>query len=170
MPLSAQVRYGNLNLNAANELLFTAEVTIPTYGSYTTLLQADIAAAEMEQLTIFPESFTVIGDTGILQIQNRFGLFRSAGEGEAFSPLAHFPAFVKGREIRAGKITVIGASPDGRFLTYLVPTSAAYGELRLYDVVGDAEVIVSTGVELSIDKAPLRWSPDSKFFVYARNG
>lgn len=170
MPLSAQVRYGDLNLNAANELLFTAEVSIPTYGTYSTLLQADIAAAEMDQLTIFPETFSIIGDTGILQIQNRFGLFRSTGEDEPFVPLTHFPAFVKGREIRAGKIMSIGASRDGRFLTYLVATSPAYGELRLYDLSGDTEVTVSTGIELNLDEAPLQWSPDSKFFVYARDG
>lgn len=168
MPLSAQIRFGGLNLNGASELLFEAEATVPTFGTYSALFQADIPAAQMRQLTVFPETFDIVGSTGMLQIQNRFGLFRAPAETAAFAPVTHFPAFVEGREVKTGKIIEIGASPDGRFLTYLVPTSPAYGELRLYDVNGDTEVTISTGVEINLNEPPLKWGPDSRFFLYAK--
>ncbi len=167
-PAGAQVRFGELDLNAASELLFEAETTVPSYGTYSALFQADIPAAQMRQLSYFPEKFMAVGLTGVLQIQNRFGIFRTGESG--FAPITHFPAFVQGKEIRTGKILGIGASPDGRFLTYLSPTSPAYGELRMYDLESDTEVVISTNVALSVDDAPLRWASDSEFFVYAKLG
>ncbi|MDA3949755.1 MAG: polysaccharide deacetylase family protein [Spirochaeta sp.] len=202
----AQVRFGDLNLNSSSELLFSASTEMPGLGEYSSHFMADIPGASMHQLTVFPERIRVYSSSGVIQIQNRFGLFRSqppaavrASEADAgdgiddatsaaesgeesavladytaprpdpfFRPLSQFPAFVRGRDIQTGKTVAVGGSPDGRFLTYLEPTSAAYAELKMYDTVQQQDVLVSTGVELTLDETPLKWSPDSRFFVYSR--
>ncbi len=193
--LSGQVRFEGLDLNRSSELLFSAVAEVPQYDEYRTLFYADIPAAELRQLTFFPERMTILGSSGTIQVQNRFGVFRSeagdpsqderdaadldesvASEDTAprptmsFTPVGTFPAFVNGEDIQTGKVMGIDSSPDGRFLSYLSPTSPGYGDLMLYDLTRNTEVLVSRGVELSIDRAPLRWSGDSTFFVYARDG
>lgn len=173
---TGQVRFSGLDLNASSELLFTATTEVPEYGSYRTLFLADIPGSKRSQLTLFPERIQLLGESGRIQIQNRFGLFRSAEPTEeeprqirGFEPVSAFPAFVKGQGIGTGKILGVGSSPDGRFLSYMVPTSPGYGDLRIYDTRRDRERTISTGVELVIEEAPIRWSGDSQFLVYSRS-
>jgi len=199
-----QVTFEGLDLNRSSELLFSAVAEVPQFDEYKTLFLADIPAAELRQLTFFPERITILGSSGTIQLQNRFGVFRSVaddpvsaalGEGDGadsaddidgvaaedldlspprptlfFEPVASFPAFVRGEDIQTGKILGIAASPDGRFLSYLTPTSPGYGDLKIYDISRNTEVLISRGVELSVDRAPVRWSGDSTFFIYARGG
>ncbi|MFW6228184.1 MAG: hypothetical protein ACOC2V_01890, partial [Alkalispirochaeta sp.] len=212
----AQVRFDGLDLNGSSELLFSATTEVPGFGEYSTLFLADIPGAAMRQLTVFPERIQVDGPSGVIQVQNRFGLFRTvpesdsngtAGETDGGSagnadetvddaspgetsgdervtgdiadysaprpemtlrPVEHFPAFVHGRDIQTGKTMAIVSSPDGRFLTYLVPDSPGYGTLTMYDTVQEREVAVSEKVELTLDQAPLKWSGDSSYFVYSK--
>ena len=201
---TAQVLFDGLQLNPSSELLFTAESTVPGLGTHHTLLYADIPGAEMRQLSVFPERVVTLGNGGQIQIQNRFGVFRtpaattdaaadsngaadsdgaSAGDTASadssaaiadtrpaprFTPVGAFPAFVNGEDVQTGKTVAVGASPDGRYLSYLVPTSPGYGELRLHDIRTDQRTTVSRQVELTLDAAPLRWSSDSSFFVYSK--
>ena len=169
-PLGAQITFGGLDLNQADELLFEARAEVPTFGRYQTLFQASIPSASMRQLTFFPERFMRVGSGSTVQIQNRFGVFRSTDAGVGFEPVARFPAFVQGREVQMGKTMAIGASPDGRFLSYMVATSPAYGEIRLYDAAKDTETVVARRVELALDSAPVAWSPRGDFLVYAKGG
>lgn len=167
LSLAAQVRFEGLDLNASGELLFAARTSVPGLGSHTTLLHADIPAARMQQLSMFPERLVRLGDR--IQIQNRFGVFRSSPDAAAgFAPVRAFPAFVTGNDIATGKTVAVGASPDGRYLTYLVGTSPGYGELLLHDIENDERTVVSRRVEMTLDAAPLRWSGDSRFFVYSK--
>ncbi len=75
--VSQQVRFGDLNINASGELLFTATTEMPGLGQYGTTLFADIPGASMRQLTVFPERMHVVPSSGVIQIQNRYGLFRT---------------------------------------------------------------------------------------------
>ncbi|WP_146049341.1 polysaccharide deacetylase family protein [Alkalispirochaeta sphaeroplastigenens] len=172
LSLAGQVRFSGLDLNASEELLFTATAEVPEFGSYDTLFFADIPGGTRMQLTIFPERIAVLDQGSILQIQNRFGLFRGTlGDGfSGFSPLEAFPAFVHGEAIQTGKVLGVVSSPDGRFLSYLVPTSSGYGELRLYDTRQDQEITVAGQVELALREAPHSWSRDSRFLAYSKGG
>lgn len=173
VPFAQSVRFGGLNLNASGELLFTASADMPGMGEYSAVFLADIPVASMKQLTVFPERISVVSSTGAIQVQNRFGLFRTGAEPSrpvmTLQPVSHFPAFVQGNDIQTGKTITVGTSPDGRFMAWLAPTSPGYGELRLYDTTNQKVTVVSSGVELTLDDIPLRWSGDSSFFVYSRN-
>ena len=120
-------------MQAGNQLLFKATVDLPRFGSYDSLFLSDLASGEMQQLTFFPEKATYLASSHQLQIQNRFGVFRTDSTLQNMKPIDLFPSFVDGKEISAGKITPIQASPDGRYLVYTSPTSAAYGNLVLFD-------------------------------------
>ena len=79
----AQVRFGDLNVNSSSELLFSASTEMPGLGEYSSHFIADIPRASMSQLTVFPERIRVYESSGVIQIQNRFGLFRSQPPGRA---------------------------------------------------------------------------------------
>ena len=110
----------------------------------------------------------LLQDREVLQIRNRFGVFRSAPGFSGLSPVAGLPSFVAGSPVAAGATVPMVTSPDGGSLLFVRQRSAAYGDLVLLDADGGAETVVATGVELSLAEPPALWSPDSRFFVYAR--
>ncbi len=165
-----EVTFSGLDLNAQNRLLFKAFVDVPGYGDYSTLLSADLSADTMQQLTYFPENVSLLRNSGSLQIQNRFGVFRSGVDMTSMTVISRFPAFVNGKQIQTGKIFPLSASPDGRYLLYVSGDSPAYGTLQLYDVVAEKETRISGGMELSTDGPSALWSPDSQFFIYSKSG
>lgn len=180
--VSGQVTFEGLDLTAGNRLLFQARTAVPRFGAYSTAFLADIDDAQLQQLSFFPERLSVLTATGQVQIQNRFGVFRTpmqtAAEDEPPAdallglgpqPLSYLDAFVNGDDVQSGKTLRVGVSPDGRYLSVLRPTSAAFADLVLHDTIADEQIVISRRVEIDIDRSPLLWSPDSTFFVYTKN-
>ncbi len=186
--LFAEVTFSGLDLAGTDELLFTAETDAPGYGSYRTLLHADLSATggretgravaggdvlsdvEIRELTHFPEILTYLPALRSIQIQNRLGVFRAAADSGRFEPVPGFSSFSGGAPIPNGRVFPVSASPDGRYLLAVEPTSPAYGDLVLLSTDGTSRRVVAMRVELSTEAAAARWSPDSKFFVYSRTG
>ena len=164
----SEAAFSGLDLAEDNRLLFRATVEAPDFGSYDTLFLADVEGTELGQLTFFPERMTILPDTGQLQIQNRYGVFRTDRELENLAPVEDFPSFVNGSQIRSGKISPISTSPDGRFLVFLRETSPAFGSLVLKDLDEGREIVVSENIELDPSGAPVKWAPGSEFFVYGK--
>lgn len=179
--VSGQVTFEGLDLTAGNRLLFQARTSVPRFGAYSTAFLADIDDAQLQQLSFFPERLSVLTATGQVQIQNRFGVFRTpmqtTAEDESASeallglgpqPLSYLDAFVNGDDVQSGKTLRVGVSPDGRYLSVLRPTSAAFADLVLHDTIANEQIVISRRVEIEIDRSPLLWSPDSTFFVYTK--
>jgi peptidoglycan/xylan/chitin deacetylase (PgdA/CDA1 family) len=164
----AQVSFSGLDLSAKDRLLFASSARNPDYGNFSTLFLANVRTKSMRQLTFFPENVLLLQDRDVLQIQNRYGVFRSAPGFSTIAPLAIFPSFVGGSQIQVGRIAPMQTSPDGRFVLYARATSAAYGDLVLLDVSSGAATLVSAHVEISLDRFPASWSPDSRFVVYSK--
>ncbi len=168
-PLWGEVWFSGLDLTAFDRLLFQAEADSPGYGRYKTLFAAEASDGRLQQLTFFPERASLVA--GVLQVENRFGLFRTDSTLGNPAPLAGPPSFVRGGQVESGKLDLVASSLDGRWLLALRPTSAAFGDLELYDLSqGGQESVAATGVELSLKAVPVLWSPDSDFFLYAKRG
>jgi len=169
LPLWGEVWFSDLDLTAFDRLLFRAEADSPGFGPYRTLFAAELSDGRLEQLTFFPERASLVA--GALQLENRFGLFRTDATLAKPAAVAGPPCFVAGGQVESGKLDLVVSSPDGRWLLALRPTSAAFGELLLYDLSqGGQQSVASTGVELSLKDAPALWSPESDFFLYAKRG
>lgn len=170
-----QVSFRGLDLSGDNQLLFSASVTPPSVGSFDTLFVADLPedvreAATIEQLTIFPEFMTYLPESGRLQLQTRFGLFRSSDGLSGLAPVADYGQFVTGDSVPQGKLMPITASPDGTYLVQTEATGVAYGDLVLIEPATGQRIEISSDVELSFDGPRAIWSPDSSFFVYEKRG
>ncbi len=165
-----EVHFEGLDVNPANQLIFKATTDLPGFGTYDTLFSATLQDRKLKQLTFFPETISFLQESGQLQIQNRFGVFRSDAKLGNIVAIDLFPSFVEGHQIGTGKITPIFSSPDGKFLVYPRPTSAAYGELILYDHAKAKATVIAKKAELSLRDPLVLWSPDSKTFVYSTGG
>ncbi|MGA2976331.1 MAG: polysaccharide deacetylase family protein [Spirochaetia bacterium] len=163
-----QVSFSGLDLSPADRLLFSATTLSTDFGAYSTLFLADARTKNMRQLTFFPEDVQLLQDKDILQIQNRFGVFRSDTGFRNIAPLAMFPSFVAGSQIQSGTIVPMQTSPDGKYLLYLRSSSPAYGDLTLLNVATGEQTVISEKVELSLRELPAVWSPDSRYIVYAK--
>jgi peptidoglycan/xylan/chitin deacetylase (PgdA/CDA1 family) len=164
----AQITFTALDLALQSKLLFQATTRSPDFGSYTTLFLADLDTHGLRQLTFFPEEVLLLQNRDVIQIQNRYGVFRSDVGFKKIAPIPLFPAFVTGSQIQSGKIAPMQTSPNGRYLLYLRQRSAAYGDLALLDIARGDETVVSEHVALSLTELPAVWSPDSSYIVFSK--
>jgi peptidoglycan/xylan/chitin deacetylase (PgdA/CDA1 family) len=166
----AEVEFRGLDLGPDDGLLFSATTELPGDGSFDTLFASDLAKGGTVQLTVFPEHIALIEGGRRLQVQNRFGIFRSDASFAALTPVPGYPSFARGTGVRSGRLLPSAASPDGAYILSVVPASAAYARLVLFDAAKGTESVVASKLEYSVEELPARWSPDSRRFVYAKGG
>ena len=167
--LCSEVTFSDINLSPSNQLLFRATAKLPGIGAYDTLFSAQVSTRAIQQLSYFPEKVALLSNGETLQVQNRFGVFRSVDNFRTLTPITLFPAFIHGAQIQSGKISPIITSYDGEFLLYTKQSSWANGKLVLFDMKLAEELVVSEGVELSLTSPQAIWSPDSRYFIYEKN-
>lgn len=165
---SAQVTFKGLDLNQSGILLFSAETDSPQFGKYSVLFSSWLGDRSLSQLTCFPEEIRLLGGSGRLQFQNRFGVFRTDEKLGHLSLVEAFPSFIRGGDVGVGKTPAMEVSPDGRYLLFLRPQSPGYASLILMELTSGAETLISKDVEIRFGSEGMLWSPDSLFFVYAR--
>jgi peptidoglycan/xylan/chitin deacetylase (PgdA/CDA1 family) len=166
MQAFGQIEFRNLTMDENSQVLFTAQANAPLHGSYSTGFKADLNNRTIRQLSFFPERISVLDTNGKLQIQNRFGVFRTEQDFTDFQPVTAYPSFVNGAEIRTGKIEPMETSPNGRWLTYIERTSPAFGNLILVEVTTGRRFTISNSIEVNLSGQIVSWSPDSEFFIY----
>jgi peptidoglycan/xylan/chitin deacetylase (PgdA/CDA1 family) len=164
----ADISFTDLKLSADDSLLFKAQTDFPGFGNYSTLFLSNLRQKAITQLTFFPEKIMLLNNNSVLQIQNRFGVFRTEPGFKDIKAVKICPAFAQGNEIESGKISPVKASPDGNYVVYFKPLSAAFGNLMLYDFENNKEIIVSQNIELNLTEPPVEWSTDSLYFVYCK--
>ncbi|MCL2480830.1 MAG: polysaccharide deacetylase family protein [Spirochaetaceae bacterium] len=171
--ISAEVTFGEMNLYSSKDVIFTAKDDLPgetRVKNYTTLFKANLDTKFLHQLTFFPERVLYLKEKGIIQINNRFGVFRSDKTLKRYHPVLEFPSFVNGSQIYTGKISGTKASPDGRWLVYMVQSSPAYGKLVLMDLNNNKETIISPDVEYSYGEPRIIWADSSLLLIYEKAG
>ena len=169
-PLAAEVSFDGLDLAEDGRLLFTATVDLPGSLSFRTLFMTELASGATTQLSFYPERIQLVDDGRKLQVQNRLGVYRTGADLTDLQPLPGFPSFARGASPQSGKLLASRPSPDGKWLLYLAPSSAAYGRLVLLEVASGKETVVAERVEFSVERFPAAWAPGSEVFVYSRGG
>ena len=168
--LSAEVEFLGLDLGSEDILLFSARAGLPNGSSYDSLFAADADSGSIAQLTVYPEHVAFVDGGRRLQVQNRFGLFRTDTRLENLAPVPGYPAFVRGSPVPGSRLLPCSASPDGSWVLSAEPTSSAFSRIVLFDASSGASTTVAERVEYSADRFPARWSPDSRHFVYSKGG
>lgn len=174
--LYAEVEFKSPLFGQDDNLLFSADMELPSYGNYSTLFNVKLDDSEdelvkqIEQLTIFPEEAVMLDGGRTLQLRNHYGLFRTTEDFSGLEMLNSYPGFVDGEQIKTGKMFPSHPSPDGRYFAYLKPVSYGYGNLILYNVQSGEETMISGNLDLSYSDEVVLWSPESDFLVYSKAG
>ncbi|MBN1837169.1 MAG: polysaccharide deacetylase family protein [Spirochaetales bacterium] len=168
--LAGEVGFAGLDLSSADGLLFRAGTDSPRYGAYDTLFLAGLEEGTLTQLTVFPEEVVVLpGEAGV-QVQNRFGVFRSDPQTGTLEPVEMLSSFVRDGRVGHGAPAPLQVSPDGRYVLRFELRTPAFGDLLLMDLAQKGETVVASGVEIDLGEPPCAWSPLSDYFVYSRAG
>jgi peptidoglycan/xylan/chitin deacetylase (PgdA/CDA1 family) len=168
--LSAEVRFEGLDLFTDGRLLYTVQVTNPGSRPHMGLFVADLEKNKSRLLTIFPEKIELLDEGRIVQVRNSFGAFRFPIKGGLPASVIGFPTFPEGAPIQSGRIEAMSASYDGKWVLYVEPVSAAYGNLVLIDVSTGKRIPIANRVERPGRQFPAIWSRDSQVFIYVKDG
>jgi peptidoglycan/xylan/chitin deacetylase (PgdA/CDA1 family) len=172
-PLShtaAKVTFSGLDLSDDNRLLFRADSDAGGAPRQTALFVSRLTDLSLRQLTAFPEKMDLLENGRTLQVRNAFGALRLSVGGGLPRNIRGFPSFTEGAPAAGGRVEGMAASGDGKWLLYVEPVTAAYGNLVLIDTATGFRTLVAYDVERPDAYFPACWSPDSRVFVYGRGG
>jgi len=161
----AGISFSDLNLSSDDRLLFKAD-----FESQHAIFVSTLYDMSIQQLTSFPEKLQLVDNGRTIIAINRFGAATIPVTGGLPMTVPGYPSFAKGSVPLKGRLQELAASPNGRWIVHIEPTSPAYGNLFLVDVSGGAKYLISEKVELPASDFPARWSPDSRLFVYSKGG
>ncbi|MDR1287308.1 MAG: polysaccharide deacetylase family protein [Treponema sp.] len=166
----AKVGFYDLDLSEDNRLLFRAESSGDGAPDQHALFISRLTDRALQQITAFPEKMELLGEGRTLQIQNVFGAVRIPVSGGLPRGVPGFPSFIAGVPAAGGRAEDLAASPDGRWALFLEAESSAYGNLVLLEIASGARRIAARHVERPGPYFPASWSPDSRLFIYSREG
>jgi peptidoglycan/xylan/chitin deacetylase (PgdA/CDA1 family) len=160
----AKTGFSGLDLAGDDRLLFRGD----SENARGTLFLSRLEDRSIRQLTAFPEKMELVEDGKTLQVRNAFGVVRIPLSGGLPGAVPGFPSFASGSAVLGGRLEETAVSGDGKWLLYVEPVSAAYGNLVLLDTVSGIRTQIAVRVERPDALFPACWSPDSRMFVYSR--
>jgi peptidoglycan/xylan/chitin deacetylase (PgdA/CDA1 family) len=165
VPARGGIRFSGLDLSDDNRLLFRLDA--PGLRPQHAIFVSRLTDRALQQISAFPEEMELFGDT--LLVRNSFGAARIALSGGLPRNIEGFPSFAAGTP-PGGRPLGLAASRDGRWILHVESQSPAYGDLVLIDTTSGARFLITQRIEKPEHIFPARFSPDSRFFIYARAG
>ena len=165
-------RFSDPDLSDENTLLFLATHS-ESYdrGNYSALVAADLEKDTVKLLTYYPEEHFFSGDSRELFIWNRFGFYIFSGtEPSLPKRMDIYPSLETGSPVQLGKLAPVSISPDGKYFLYYRQTDWSRGDLLLFDRERGFSRLVTSEVTMDYDGNSIRWSSDSRFFAYVKEG
>jgi peptidoglycan/xylan/chitin deacetylase (PgdA/CDA1 family) len=162
----ARLSFTGLDLSDDNRLLFRADAG----GGQQAVFMSRLTDLALQQVTAFPAQIELLENGRTLLVRSSFGAARISAAGGLPQTGSGFPSFAAGTIPAGSDLAALAASVDGRWILYMEPTSPAYGDLVLLELSNGMKRVISQKVELPARDFPASWSPDSRFFVYARAG
>ncbi len=167
--LHADIGFAGLDLFPDGRLLYSGLVSNPGSNSQKGLFIADLEKNKSKILTAFPEKLDILDNGKIIQIRNSFGAYRFPISGGLPLSVSGFPGFTDGAPVQSGQVEAMAASPDGKWILYIEPVSAAYGNLVLIEVSSGKRSPISSRIERPGRNFPAQWSRDSRVFIYLKD-
>ena len=161
----AAVNFQDINLSNDDRLIFRAD-----FEDQHTIFVSQLVNMSMQQLTAFPEKLYLVDNGKTIITLSRFGAAVIPTAGGIPAPVSGYPSFTNGSLPLRGRLLDIAASADGQWVLFAEPVSPGYGSLFLININSGTKRLISEKIELPGSDFPAKWSPDSRFFVYSKNG
>lgn len=170
--LNAAVKFDNLNINSNNVALFTVKHDALGAKSYSTLYALDLSKTPAatssnipDLLTCYPEYLEVFDGGKTLQVRNCYGTAMYNFSTMQLKWLARTGMLPE----KASHLSPVVASPDGKWCLFMRKVSSSQGELIVENTQDKRYVILDAKANYSYTKVPVKWSSDSKKFIYEKN-
>ena len=171
----AGIRFAGLDLQTGPDaaaspegvrLLFTA--VSPANGRQQPFL-ARVDEFAVKRLSAYPEKLELIDGGRTLIVQSAYGIQSLSVSGGLPRALPGFPFFT-GSLAAPGGADTVAASPDGKWLLFVEPSTFSRGNLVLINSETGHRAAVASSLERSGRFFPASWSADSRLFIYAKAG
>jgi peptidoglycan/xylan/chitin deacetylase (PgdA/CDA1 family) len=159
------INFSGLTISNDDRLLFRADFE----GQHAVFISG-LNDLSIQQLTMYPEKLYLVDNGRKIIALNRLGAASIPVSGGLPTPLPVYPSFAGGSTPLMGRLQDLAASADGRWILTIEPVSPGYGELILVDILNGIKKVVSEKIELPNSGFPVKWSPDSRLFVYSKGG
>ncbi|MDC7221416.1 MAG: polysaccharide deacetylase family protein [Spirochaetales bacterium] len=169
--LYGETQFSRPDLGDDSTLLFFAERD-ESYrkGNYATLLRTNLDTGDLQLLTHYPEEHYFTSRSKELFLWNRYGLYTFTTPMELPKRVDIYPSLEQGSPIQLGKLSPLSISPDGRYFLYYRQSDWSRGDLLLFDRDRGYSTLVTSGITMDYEGDNIRWSGDSAFFAYVKQG
>jgi len=159
------VNFSGLTVSNDDNLLFKAE-----FEGQHAIFITKLGELSLQQLTMHPEKLYLVNNGRTIIALNRLGAASIPISGGLPTPLPVYPSFASGNTPLKGRLQDLAVSADGRWIIIIEPVSPGYGDLIMVDLSSGAKKLISEKIELPNAGFPVKWSPDSRLFVYSKGG
>ncbi|GBU29524.1 hypothetical protein R84B8_03096 [Treponema sp. R8-4-B8] len=159
------VNFSGLTVSNDDRLLFRAD-----FEGQQAIFITRLSDLSMQQLTMHPEKLYLVNNGKTIIALNRLGAASIPVLGGLPTPLPVYPSFASGNTPLKGRLQDLAASADGHWIIIIEPVSPGYGDLVMVDLLSGTKKVVSEKIELPNAGFPVKWSPDSRLFVYSKGG
>ena len=157
--------FQDINLSSDDRLIFRVD-----FENQHALFVSELDSMSLRQLTAIPEKMYLVENGRSIIALNNFGAVRIPTAGGLPGQIPGYPSFTAGDLPMKGRLQDLSASADGRWILYVEPVNFGYGNLILVDITTGAKQTVTRMIEIPGLTFPVKWSPDSRYFVYSKSG
>lgn len=168
----AQITFDNLTINSDNTVLYKINHNFAGASSYDTLFSISLNGEKSigpdnlpAILTCYPEDLKTFNGGNIMQVRNRYGTALYDFEKDSLSWIARSSILPE----KAETLSPITTSPDGLWCVFVRKTSSTTGELIIQDIATQKYVILDKEAQFDYSCVNIKWSDDSKYFLYEKN-
>ncbi len=169
-PFFAEITFSSVNLNDADELLFSAEHKISGSTEYSTVFKSKIKNGKAEYfpraVTCFPERMAVFAGAQKLLVRNRYGRAIYDFGQKKLEWLSRVPAIPE----NAASPLPAEISATGKWYCELERIDVFWGRLLVTEVASGKKIVLNDKAPFSYSAVPVKWSPDGNNFLYEKNG
>lgn len=167
----AGIIFDNLNLNPDNKMLYSVTQKVPGIKPYSVLFsyilhdEASVGSSNIPDiLTCYPEHISSLNNGKYMQVRNRYGTALYDFDKEKLTWVARSAIIPE----KSFSLSPIITSPDGLWCVFMRKTGSSTGELVIQEVLSKKYVILDREASYSYTSLPVKWSPDSKNFLYQK--
>lgn len=129
----------------------------------------DAESLQYGPLTVYPEESGYYADRRELRIYNHNGLFVYNQESRGWQTPDYIAPLRRGGSISPLELLPLYDSPDGRYSVYVREEEGFDVSLYLYDHDLEESLLLTAAVAREFGTELVKWSPDSRYFVYRRD-
>lgn len=168
----AGITFDNLTINSENTVLYKINHDFSGAPSYDTLFSIQLDGEKSigpnylpNILTCYPEDLKTFNGGNLMQVRNRYGTALYDFSKDTLSWIARSSIIPE----KAETLSPITASPDGLWCVFVRKTSSSTGELIIQDIATRKYVILDKEAKFDYSNVNIKWSDDSKYFLYEKN-